>query len=488
MVILFNYLQVFAQIYPTSPSGAIVEVVYPRDRDENGFYTLLKGIDSTFLLGNVRFPTETKLLINQKQIEIDSGGGWLAWVKCPSKNENFTWVIRAIYHNDTVVLKLPVKRTTIKKISDKEITLKNPIWVKTKNGARLQLQPGGQNFLLPIDGTVFKVFRKRGNYYAVKTEPNELLWVNKDNTEEINKPDVITITSCEIEMDPHLLFAKISFGVNPIPLYKVEFDTFNLKKFSIRFFQTNIDKNFKVPNHEWFIVNHSKWKSQQQFDFTILNQEKCVGYIVTKDTSKLIFKFKFPPSENLKNDTLPLHGWKICIDPGHGGEQYGAIGPTWLSEKDVNLRVANLLRRKLEKLGASVIQTRTEDITLSLPERVQIADEANAHILLSIHQNALPDGQNPWYQAGTTTYYFYPHSKPLGELIQQNLSSKLDLGNNGLYVGDFAMVRYSGALSVLTEATFIIRPDHERLLKNPLFLNLQAEAIAEGIVQYVQSN
>ncbi|MCX7766786.1 MAG: N-acetylmuramoyl-L-alanine amidase, partial [Candidatus Sumerlaeia bacterium] len=89
----------------------------------------------------------------------------------------------------------------------------------------------------------------------------------------------------------------------------------------------------------------------------------------------------------VKNE-LPLKGKRICIDPGHGGEESGAVGVGGLRESDVNLRVALLLKEMLEKAGATVLMTRTDDRTVSITERWKFNRANNTDLFVSIHHNA----------------------------------------------------------------------------------------------------
>jgi len=79
---------------------------------------------------------------------------------------------------------------------------------------------------------------------------------------------------------------------------------------------------------------------------------------------------------------------RIVIDPGHGGRDPGAIGPSGLMEKDVVLKIAKRLRKKLEKRGYEVFLTRERDIYLPLEERTAIANTKKADLFVSIHANA----------------------------------------------------------------------------------------------------
>ena len=97
-------------------------------------------------------------------------------------------------------------------------------------------------------------------------------------------------------------------------------------------------------------------------------------------------------------------GRLIAVDPGH--PPGGATGPTGLREAEANLAVALELRRLLEAAGARVLMTRTDDSAVDLWPRVAMAERADADVLVSIHNNALPDGVNPFVnngRASTTT-------------------------------------------------------------------------------------
>ncbi len=89
-------------------------------------------------------------------------------------------------------------------------------------------------------------------------------------------------------------------------------------------------------------------------------------------------------------DMMPPVLRKIVIDPGHGGKDPGAIGPSGLQEKKVNLDIAKRLKRILKKEGIEVIMTRESDVFISLPRRTEIASQSNADLFVSVHANSSP--------------------------------------------------------------------------------------------------
>ncbi|OJH40809.1 N-acetylmuramoyl-L-alanine amidase family protein [Cystobacter ferrugineus] len=97
---------------------------------------------------------------------------------------------------------------------------------------------------------------------------------------------------------------------------------------------------------------------------------------------------------------------RIVVDPGHGGGQDGATSPTGVLEKDIALQIAQRVREHLEKeLGAQVLMTRDEDVSLPLPERVEFANKQRPDLFLSIHCNAMPTRRTRARVQGLETYF-----------------------------------------------------------------------------------
>ena len=93
---------------------------------------------------------------------------------------------------------------------------------------------------------------------------------------------------------------------------------------------------------------------------------------------------------------------RIVVDPGHGGHDPGAVGPSGLQEKEVVLAIGLKLRDLLrDELGLDVVMTRTSDVFIPLEERTAIANKVNADLFLSVHANAAPNRS----ASGIETYY-----------------------------------------------------------------------------------
>ncbi|MGD0992325.1 MAG: N-acetylmuramoyl-L-alanine amidase [Gemmatimonadales bacterium] len=205
------------------------------------------------------------------------------------------------------------------------------------------------------------------------------------------------------------------------------------------------------------------------------------GWRTRWEGNDVVLEIRRPP---VVDAARPLAGRTIALDPGHPPQ--GATGPTGLREEDANLSVALELRDLLEREGARVVMTRTADTALGVYERTAIADRANAEILVSIHNNALPDGVNPFVNNGTTVYYFQPRAARLAMLTEQALVGEMGLPDLGAARGNFALARDTWMPAILTEGAFLMIPEQESALRTPAFREAYARGVALGIQAYLR--
>jgi N-acetylmuramoyl-L-alanine amidase len=176
-----------------------------------------------------------------------------------------------------------------------------------------------------------------------------------------------------------------------------------------------------------------------------------------------------------------LRGVTILLDPGHGGADPGAVGPTGLKESETNLRVARYLRQLLEADGAVVYMTRETDSYISLKERVQLADKIKPDLFVSIHHNASLKPR----KVNRAEIYFNALDSGTSRLAGQKMIKELEaygFGNETLIVpGGFFVLRNNPAPAVLTEGSYISIPDIEQQLKTGKALTDQAQALRVAI-------
>jgi N-acetylmuramoyl-L-alanine amidase len=205
------------------------------------------------------------------------------------------------------------------------------------------------------------------------------------------------------------------------------------------------------------------------------------GYRASWERNDLVLDIRRPPALDQGGS---LEGRFIAVDPGH--PPGGSNGPTGLREAEANLAIGLEVKRLLEREGAKVFMTRTADVPLDLWPRVDLAERSGAELLVSIHNNALPDGVNPLTNNGTSVYYNQPRSAPFARAVQAALVRRLGVRDLGLGRGDLALVRTTWMPSVLTEGLFIIVPEQEAALRSPRGQRLYAEGVVEGIRRFLR--
>lgn len=183
-----------------------------------------------------------------------------------------------------------------------------------------------------------------------------------------------------------------------------------------------------------------------------------------------------------------MTGVRIAIDPGHGGKDPGAVGPTGLTEQSVNLQVAQHLQNCLEEYGnATTMLTRTSDTYVPLIERANKANSWGAHRFISIHHNG---HTNKWVN-GTEVYSYTRgsnQSHDLRDKIQDRLIQVYGLKDLRAKTASFSVLRNSAMPAVLTEASFITNPYEEARLKRPEYLWRQAFYIYLGVADHLGLN
>ncbi|WP_414755798.1 N-acetylmuramoyl-L-alanine amidase [Anabaena sp. CCY 9910] len=211
------------------------------------------------------------------------------------------------------------------------------------------------------------------------------------------------------------------------------------------------------------------------------------GYKLRYDGTTLVLALRHAPVIR-QNRQKPLSGIKILLDPGHGGKESGATGPTGYLEKDVNLAVSKLLRDELLKLGANVVMTRDDDRDVSLPERQAIINREEPAIALSVHYNALPDSGDAENTKGVGTFWYNTQAHDLAVFMHNYLVNKLRRPSYGVFWNNLALTRPAAAPSVLLELGFMSNPDEFEWVTNPQEQKKLAKVLAEGVTEWFSKN
>ena len=237
------------------------------------------------------------------------------------------------------------------------------------------------------------------------------------------------------------------------------------------------------------LISRLDWQqvspTQVKYTFNLKKLQQW-GYKLRYDNTTLVLTLRHPPQ--LKNSKrLPLSGIKIVLDPGHGGKESGASGPTGYLEKDVNLIISQLLRDELVKRGAKVVMTREDDRDVSLGERQTIINKQEPAIALSIHHNSLPDNGDAEKTKGFGTFWYHPQSHSLAVFLQNYVVKNLRKPSYGVFWNNLALTRPSAAPAVLLELGFMSSPDEFEEIVNPQAQKKMANILADGITKWFKT-
>ena len=180
----------------------------------------------------------------------------------------------------------------------------------------------------------------------------------------------------------------------------------------------------------------------------------------------------------------------IVIDPGHGGSDPGAIFPQLnLYEKNIVLAVAKQTKSLLETAGFQVTMTRSDDSYVSLFDRVEIANQLQADLFVSIHVNAATQG----HTKGVETIYYpsekdpedFRENRALAAIFHEEVTKALGAYSFRIDARENLIVlRETKMPAVLTELGFVTNPDEERLLATAGYHHSAAEGIFNAVMRY----
>lgn len=173
----------------------------------------------------------------------------------------------------------------------------------------------------------------------------------------------------------------------------------------------------------------------------------------------------------------------IGIDPGHGGADPGATGPTGLMEKAVNLAIAQKLVWYLQRAGLSTFQTRESDQSMELITRTALLNNMKCDYAISVHCNA-SDSPSPDYIA-TFIQGTGGEAEKLAEAVQIRLVASTGWPDGGVRVQNLHMNRETNMPSILVECGFISNLEEEEQLALESTQDKIAAAIAQGFCDYL---
>lgn len=230
------------------------------------------------------------------------------------------------------------------------------------------------------------------------------------------------------------------------------------------------------------VIERMDWRpilpNQAEYTFNFRGNQQW-GYKLRYEDTTLILSLRHPPA--ISAASRPLAGTTIVLDPGHGGEELGARGPTGYPEKSVNLVVSTLLRDELEARGATVVMTRETDVAVSLRDRIDRINQVEPTLALSIHYNALPDNGDALNTAGIGAFWYDAQAHDLAEFLHNYLVTNLNRPSYGVFWNNLALTRPHVAPTVLLELGFMINPTEFEWIIDPASQQQLVTTLADGI-------
>jgi N-acetylmuramoyl-L-alanine amidase len=223
------------------------------------------------------------------------------------------------------------------------------------------------------------------------------------------------------------------------------------------------------------------------------------------------------------------HSFVAVVDPGHGGEQEGALSPEGDREKELALEITRRIAARLRKLGARVVLTRTGDIDVPLVNRATIANALRADIFLSVHLNSMPSAEQRRARHGIETFFLSADATdasaaavaarenasrmagevladegdPVGFILQdlesaaaltessrlayflhERLVARTGAQDEGVKQAPFYVLAGARMPAVLMELGFISHPAESRRLKDPAYQETIAAAVADAVAAW----
>ncbi len=287
-----------------------------------------------------------------------------------------------------------------------------------------------------------------------------------------------------------------SFSFGPQAYYSAYSKRFNVSSFTAKYIQFTFyytsSASGSVDASKSSVVSSASWSADSaqntvSLTFELENEGIYYGYSITRNGSgELVLTLKGKPKS--------LSGTVVVLDPGHGGSDSGATGLSGAAyESRLNFALAVATKNELEKRGANVLMTRTDDTDITLEERKTYARQNGADLFVSIHCNASVNTS----KFGTAVYYYRPFSQPLASAIYEKMralfqndfyASSGEKGSScalGTIYNPFSVTRLEECPSVLVETAFITNETECRLLLDEANRSKIAAAIGDGIESFL---
>jgi N-acetylmuramoyl-L-alanine amidase len=471
---------------PNVAGPLAIKVIYPTSG------ALIQSKDSNFVFGSVG-NGDAALTVNGVPTPVWPNGAFMAWLPNPPADSPHYDIV-AITATDSAALSLPVKiqapPVPAPPGSDTIHTLAPARWASligppayasdTERVITGYALTGGIQRWFLIPNTIVKVTGTKANDMYVQLDSAQTIRIDKADVKLLDSAYApIVRKASAFKLVDKGEYTDIVIPITDRPAYLVDEGPSGL---TLTLYGTSGPKKRQVPAKApaaSYVRTVTATDDATQMHYAFDLKGPVYGYQPLWEEGTLTFRVRRPP----KIDTVsPLMGLTIAVDPGH--PPIGATGPTGLWEPVATLAVGFKVQELLQAKGVNVLMTRTTPDPVDLYFRPTMARRENANAFVSIHLNAVPDGQNPFRAQGTTTYHYYMHSEPLADSVDRTAVAQLGLRDVGVKRENFAVIRGTWMPSILVEGAFIIMPDQEAAMRTPEYQQRYAQGIVDGLENY----
>ncbi len=456
------------------------------------------NVDSNFIFGTVG-NGNASLSIDGFSVPVAKNGAFLAFLPMP---ENGTYHLVAQHGMDRDSITVAYSARTLEETPKKNSPDKNfspKFAFITKGSDTLQngndvacgaLTPdGNREWFFPL-GTRLHLVEHEGKYYKAKLDSTTFAWIADSNFDTKKSTSHIILLNrpvagrADIFPATEYINLLIPSSYNPFQI--------NTTAFSVRIhvYGGTLPGSFISSGNDPLMNGWSYDTVPGGIEYTILLTKPVWGYkVYYSEDGSINIRIRRPPVIDSSN---PLIGIRIMLDPGH--PPGGATGPTGMMEREANLAEALKLRDQLTAKGAIVLMTHetlsglVSDVnqTEELEARSLLGVQSNVDLYLSVHNNAFPDGTDPFLKYGTSTYYFHPFSAQFAIDLDKEIVAVTRIPDLGAKFKSLAVCRPTWMPCALTESLYMMFPDQEAALRNPDFLDKLAAAHVRGIEDFLR--
>lgn len=388
-----------------------------------------------------------------------------------------------IYYNDQ-----PSAAKQSSGISEKKVDA--PFNVISKPYAYLQYGNGGDRLGgakvgYIHEGIPLKVVAEAGRLYKVRLSENRYAYIQKEDVEALNdgepcSSDFTGVNSSSWSISNAGKNDRVVISL-PAKLPFASWTEIEPSVIKVEIFGAMNNSNWITQRGETEMIDFVDYDHSADNDvLTVvlrLKDKYQWGYDVRYEGTNLVIDVRHKPA------SLDLKDLVIGLDAGHGGEYPGAISPSGLTEKEVNLDIVLNAAEILRNLGAKVVLTRDGDTGPSMTERKKIWKEGNVDLAVSVHNNA---SGNPLTTMGTSCYYKHISNRPLAQAVHKSMLS-LGVENFGLTGNfNFSLNGPTEYPNTLVEGLFMSSLPEEELLASPEYRRQMAQKVVDGIIDYLE--